>query len=124
MKQDLGSNFTLAEETAAATYTGAATEGAGVDHATGPAVSFLLTASAVGTTLDAKVQYSDNGTDWTDDDGASGNDTAITQLDDAGVAQLNVPNPQGRQSRVLSTSVGACVYAVVSVLGPNRHIAV
>lgn len=126
MKNDPGSNFTIGEETAAASYTDAATNGAGVDHANGPAVSFLISVSAVGTSLDAKVQYSDT-SDFavaTDDDGSSGNDSAITQITAAGTAQLNVPNPRGRYSRVVSTGVGAVVYSVTSVLGPLRHVGV
>ena len=41
---------------------------------------------------------------------------------DAATAQLNVPNPLGRYSRVLATSVGEVTYSVTSVLGPLRHI--
>ncbi len=124
MKTDPGSNFTIAEEIAAATYTDAATEGASVDHAAAPSASFFITASAVATSLNVKVQYSNDGSTWVDDDGSSGNETAITAMTGADTDQLDVPNPLGRYSRVLATGVGACVYAVVSVLGPLRHIAV
>ena len=107
----------------AASRTAAAYNGAAVDHADGPSASFFVSASAVGTSLDMKVQFSNDGSAWTDDDGASGNDTAITQLTAAGTAQLNVPNPRGRYSRVVATAVGTCVFGVTSVLGPLRHVA-
>lgn len=127
MKHDPGSNYTIAEEVAAASYTDAATNGAGVDHAKGPSVSFFISASAVGTSLDVKAQYSDTSdfaiaTDYPASDEA-GNDDAITQLVAPGTAQLNVPNPRGRFTRVVATGVGAVVYSVTSVLGPLRHIA-
>ena len=124
MKNDPGSNYTLGEEVAAASYVATTENGAGVDHANAPAVSFLISASAVGTSLDVKVQYSDT-SDFaiaTDDDGSSGNDSAVTQITAAGTAQLNVPNPRGRYTRVVATGVGTVVYGITSVLGPLRHV--
>ncbi len=128
MKNDPGSNYTLGEEVAAASYTDAATNGAGVDHSNAPSVSFFISVSAVGTSLDVKTQYA-NQSDFADavdypanDD--AGNDDAITQITAAGTAQLNVPNPRGRYTRVVATSVGAVIYGITSVLGPSRHVAV
>lgn len=127
MKTDPGSNFTIGEEVAAADYVAGAENGVGVDHADAPAVSFFLSVGDVtgGATVDMKLQHADaaNFSDAVDDDGASGNDTAITQITASGTAQLNCPNPQGRYSRVIVTvAVANAEACVVSVLGPNRHI--
>jgi len=127
MKHDPGSNYTLAEEVAAASYTDAATNGTGVDHAKGPSVSFFISVSAVGTSLNVKAQYADasdfsDAVDYPASDEA-GNDDAITEITAAGTAQLNVPNPRGRYTRVVATGVGAVVYSITSVLGPLRSVA-
>ena len=124
MKNDPGSNMTIAAAVASDTYTDAATEGASVDHSTAPAVTFFISTTAVGTTLDMKTQYSSDDSSWTDyaSGNAAGNDVSITQLDDAGSAKLDVPNPVSRYTRVLATSVGACEFCVVSVLGPLRSV--
>lgn len=126
MKGDPGSNYTIDEALAAKSYAAGDHEGASVDHANGPAASFFLSAGTIGAsgTVDAKVQYSDDDSTWADDDGSSGNDTAITQITAAGTAQLDVPNPMGRYSRVLLTvGTAACVVGVTSILGPLRHVA-
>lgn len=127
MKNDIGSNYTMAEEIAAALNTPGAVNGASVDHADGGSVSFFITAGTVVATgtLDAKTQYSDDGSTWVDYPASDPalNDDAITQLTAAGVAQLNVPNPRGRYSRVVATVGTANVtFGVVSVLGPLRHV--
>jgi hypothetical protein len=125
MRNDPGSHYAFGEEIPAASHAAGAVNGAGVDHAIGGAVAFFFSVGDVGGagTLDAKIQYSDNGTDWTDDDGASGNDSAITQVSATGTAQLNVPNPRARYSRVVAT-VGAnnVVFGCVSCAGPLRHV--
>jgi len=127
MRLDPGTNYTLAEEIAGKSHDAGAVNGAGVNHTTGASVSFFLTAGTFGAsaTLDAKVQYSNDNSNWTDDDGTTGNDSAITQLTAAGTAQLNVPAPRGRYSRVVATvAVAAVEFAVVSVMGPNRSVTV
>jgi hypothetical protein len=128
MRNDVKSNYTLAEATAAASHAVGAVNSASVDHADGSSVSFFISLSGVGTggTLDAKTQYSDNDSDWTDYPASdpAGNDDAITQLTAAGTAQLNVPNPRGRYTRVVSTvATDACVFGITSVLGPLRSVA-
>lgn len=127
MKMDIGSNYTVDEALAAKSYAAGTDAGAAVDHAAGPAVAFFISVGTVGTNagVDLKVQYSDDNSTWTDEpDTTAGNDTAITHITAAGDAQLNVPNPRGRYSRVfLTVSTDACVLGVTSVLGPLRHVA-
>lgn len=137
MRNDVKSNYTLAEAVAAKSWAhnvdhsslgNGIIAGASVDHAGGSSASWLLTVGTVGasSTIDAKLQYSDNGTSWTDyssSDG-TGNSGAMTQKTAAGSAQLSVGVPLGRYSRILVTvAVAASVVAVVSVLGPKRHVA-
>jgi len=125
MRLDPGSNYTIAEALAAKSYNAGAQNGASVDHANGPCASFLISVGTVGSsaTVDAKVQYSDDDTNWTDEpDATAGNDTEITQITAAGSALLHVPNPRARYSRVVVTvATAACVLGVSSVLGPLRH---
>lgn len=137
MKHDVKSNYTMAEAIAAKSWAhnvdhsslgNGIKASAPVDHANGPSASFFLTAGAFGSsaTLNAKLQYSDNGTNWTDypANDPAGNDAAMTAKTAAGTAQLNVVVPRGRYSRVLATvGVAAVEFGVVSVLGPLRHVA-
>lgn len=137
MKHDIKSNYTMAEHIAATSWThngdhsslGAGIKvGASVDHADGSTASFLITAGTFGSsaTLAAKLQYSDNGTTWTDypANDPAGNDAAMVTKTSAGSAQLNVVVPRGRYSRVHATvGVAAVVFGVVSALGPLRHVA-
>lgn len=120
MKGDPGSNYLLDGADVSCTDTTASLV---VDHANGPSCSFYLVTKSVGTSFNAKIQYSDDGSNYTDDDGTTGNSTAITAQTGADEDQLNVPNPRGRYSRLLCTAVGAVVSAAFSVTGPKRHIA-
>lgn len=127
MKIDVKSNYTTAAEVAAASYT-TVQNGAGVDHASGPSCTFVITAGTFGAsaTLDAKIQYSDDNTNWTDYPASdpAGNSKSITQMTAAGIARLHVVSPRGRYSRCVATpAVAAVVFGVVSVLGPLRHVA-
>lgn len=122
MKGDPGSTYVL--NSTDVSKTGDVADSPVIDHALYPTCSFFLRTKSVGTSFDAKLQYSDNGTDWTDDDGASGNDDAITQViaaDAVKEAQIDVPNPRARYSKLVCTSVGAVVAMCFSVAGPKRH---
>lgn len=137
MRNDIKSSNTLAECVAAKSWAhnvdhsslgNGIIAGASVDHATASSASFFLSVGTVGAsgTVDAKLQYSDNGTSWTDypSSDPAGNDAAMTQKIAVGTAQLNVVVPRGRYSRMLVTvGVAASVLSVTSVLGPKRHIA-
>lgn len=120
MKMDPGSSYALDAGDISATDDTASLV---VDHANAPSASFYIYCKSVATSLDAKLQYSDDGTDYTDMSTGYGNDTSITQLTAAGEAQLNCPNPLGRYTRLLATSVGAVVAIAFSVAGPKRHVA-
>jgi len=125
MLRDIKSSYMLAAALAATSQAAGTDNSASVDHSKANSVSFFINAGtfAASATLDAKLQYSDDNSAWTDEDGESGNDTSITQLTAAGTAQLNVVNPQGRYSRVVCVvGVDAVVYGVTSVLGPLRMI--
>lgn len=125
MLRDVKSSYTLAAALAAISQVAGTVNSASVDHSLANSASFMLNAGTFGAsaTLDAKLQYSDDNSNWTDEDGLSGNDTAVTQMTAAGISQLNVVNPQGRYSRVVATvAVAAVVFGVTSVLGPLRTI--
>ena len=127
MKGDIKSNYLLGEHIASASANTGTVNGATVDHVNGSSVSFLLSVGSVGAsgTLDAKTQYSDDNSTWTDYPAAdaAGNDDAITQIVAAGSAELHIPNPRGRYSRVVATvGVNAVVFGVTSVLGMLRHV--
>jgi len=125
MLRDVKSSYTLAAALAATSQAAGTDNSASVDHSLANSASFMINAGtfASGAKLNAKLQYSDDDSAWTDEDGASGNDTSITELSAAGVAQLNVVNPQGRYSRVVGVvTVDAVVYGITSVLGPLRTI--
>ncbi|HKJ76225.1 MAG TPA: hypothetical protein VKA64_03390 [Gammaproteobacteria bacterium] len=126
MKMDPGTHYNLARGVAPGDLTTGDHAGASVDHALAPSASFFIDVSGVGTggTVDAKLQYSDDDTTWTDEPNTdAGNDTAITQIDAAGNARIDVPNPRGRYSRVLVTvGTDTCVGQVTNVLGPLRSV--
>lgn len=119
MKGDPGSTYHLDATDVSAT--GATASSMVIDHSIYPCASYYIATKSVGTSFDAKVQMSDDNSTWVDEDGASGNDTAITQQTGADEDQLNVPNPQKRYSKVLCTAVGAVVSFCFVVAGPERH---
>lgn len=123
MRLDPGSNYTISEDLSALSRVAATTTTTAVDHAGGDCVSFLISCGTWATSLVATVQYSDNNSDWTaqTDDG-SGNDVSAT-LTEADSAQLDVPNPLGRYSRLSIVTGGTCVFSVTSILGPKRYVA-
>jgi len=126
MQNDVKSNYQLNESIAAASAAAGVVNGAAVDHAIGSSVSFFLSVGLVGAsaTVDMKTQYSADGTTWNDyTANGSNNDLAITQLTAVGSAQLNIPNPVDRYSRVVVTvGTANCTLSVTSVLGPLRHV--
>lgn len=126
MNGDPGSNYLIDEALAAQSYAAGAQNGAAVDHALYPAASFFISVGTVGSsaTVDMKLQHSDDNATWTDEVTGAGNDLSITQIDEAGDAQIDVPNPRARYSRVVVTvATAACVLGVVTVAGPKRHVA-
>lgn len=119
-KQDPGSNYVIAnvlsdvDADADTIYTTA------VDHLNALCVSFLFTVLTAATTMTATVQWSNNGTDYTDQtaDG-SGNDVSKTKNAATGSVQLDVPNPLGRYSRLKIVSTGDnAIFSCVAVSGP------
>lgn len=126
MKNDIGSNFTLASAVVPDAHTAGAINSNSIDHSTGPSGIFFLDVGTVGAsgTVDMKLQYSDDDSAWTDEpDTTAGNDTAITQITATGTATLKVPNPRARYSRVVVTvAVATCDLGVTSAIGPLRHV--
>lgn len=126
MRNDVKSNYALVAAMAAQTMTVGTANSTMVDHADAGSVSFLLSVGTVTGTVDVKSQYSDDGSAWTDypvNDEAR-NDDAIVQLTAPGSAELHIPNPRARYSRVVVTVGGtSAVLSVASVLGPLRHVA-
>lgn len=128
MKMDIGSNYTISQGLAPVSVAAAATDAsASVDHATAPCAMFILNTGAFssGARITMKLQYSDDGTTWTDDDGSSGNDytTSLTDGSTNNYATLNVPNPLGRYSRAyITVATDAVVNGIVNILGPNRSV--
>jgi len=86
---------------------------------------FIIDVGVVGSsgTLDVKLQYSDNNSDWTDDTDTPGNDWTATQITATGISTINVGNPRGRYSRVSCTvAVANILFGVSGVLGPLRTV--
>ena len=125
MKLDFGSNFEIGIGLAAGTHGSGTHNGASVDHQKGSCASFLIDVGTFATSLNVKVQYSDNDTDWTDEpapdmaDGYPGNDVDV-DITGTGLFQLNVPNPRGRYTRAVAASGGNNVMSIINVLGPKR----
>lgn len=128
MRNDVKSNYTIAQATVPDAHAAGTLNSASVDHADGGGVSFFIAVGTVGAsgTIDMKTQHSPDDTAWTDYPAAdpAGNDDAITQITATGVAQLNVPNPRARYTRVVTVvAVATSDLGVTSVLGPLRHVA-
>lgn len=128
MRNDIKSNYSLVESHPAISQVAGAVNGVAVDHANGSSVSFLISVGTVGSsgTIDAKTQYSPDNSAWTDypANDEAGNDDAITQIVAAGSAELHIPNPRERYSRiVVTTAAAASVVSAVGILGPLRHVA-
>jgi hypothetical protein len=126
MRYVLKDNFTFAVAFANASHAIGEHLPTVVDHAYGPSATFMIDVSDVGTggTLAAKLQYSDDGTNYTDYTSTGGNDTAITTITAAGDAILHIVNPLGRYTRCHCTvATDAVVFGVRSVVGPLRHVA-
>jgi hypothetical protein len=133
MKQDIFSNTTRSWPLAAisrahngGTGSDGIYAGTAIDMKDAQSVTFMIGAGTFGSsaTLNAKLQWSANGTTgWTDENGASGNGTAITAMTEAGTAELHVIVPQARYYRVLATvGVAAVVCGVAAIAGPLRHV--
>lgn len=127
MKGDVKSNYLLLASIAASSNGVGVVNGATADHVDGNSISFLISVGDVGAsgTLDVKTQYSDDDVSWTDypADDPAGNDDAVAQIVAAGSAELHIPNPRGRYSRVVATvGTNAVVFGVTGVLGMRRHV--
>jgi hypothetical protein len=126
MKRDIKSNCSLIEVLAAKSYAAGVENSAAIDMTDGASVSFLVSVGTVGSSasVNAKLQYSANGTTgWTDDTGSSGNTVAITAITAAGAARMHVISPMARYYRVVTTvGTAACVVGVTGVLGPLHHV--
>ena len=126
MRLDPMSNYIFAQQVPPASLgTGDHNSGM-VDHAQAHSASFIVSVGDIGTggTVDAKLQYSDDGSSWNDEpDDQAGNTVAIDQITASNeYAMVHAPNPRGRYSRVV-VSIGnnSVVASVSSMLGPRRH---
>ena len=122
---DLETNFTIAVGLAPVSVAAGTDAGASQDHAAGHSGAFILNTGAYGSgaTITMKVQYSDDNTTLTDDDGTTGNEYTGT-LTEAGILTLNVPNPMGRYTRAyITVATDAVVNGITNVLGPLRKVA-
>jgi hypothetical protein len=122
---DVKSNIKLLEHITASSKSTGATNGTTVDLQGYTNVSFLITCGTVGAsaTIDAKVQYSDNGSSWTDATTTDTGDTvAITQKTAVFSDRLHVVKPTHRYYRVVVTvGTAASVVGAVAALGGARH---
>ena len=92
MKMDPGSNYLMISGLAPASVATGDHETGHVDHAEAASASFLVDVGDVGSagTVDAVVQYSDDGSTWTNEpDGLAGNNTAIEQMTAVGQARVD-----------------------------------
>jgi len=127
MKMNIDENYTITQGLAPVSVAAGTDAGASVDHAVGPCAAFILNTGAFGSgaRITMKLQYSDDDTTWTDDDGSSGNDytTTLTDGSASDIAVLDVPNPLGRYSRAFITvATDAVVNGIVNIVGPLRSV--
>lgn len=105
---DIKTHVKLIEGLASKQYSAANRQTGVVDLSLYDSASFFLSAGAFGAsaTLDAKLQYSvDGSTNWTDEpDTTYGNSTSMTQKTSAGTAQFNIVKPRARYYRLDTTS--------------------
>lgn len=123
MKHDPGSNYAITEGLSALSRTAETYYTTAINHATtGDSAEFFLSCGTWATSLVATVQYSTNGSDYTDqtDDG-SGNAVSST-LTEAGSAELSVPNPLAQYSRLKVVIGGTCVFGVTNIAGPLLNV--
>jgi len=123
MRNDIGSNWTLAVGRAPVDTAASTVFSASVDHALGQTAFFAIDVGVVGVggTLDAVLQYSDDNATWVTDTTTPGNTLAITQVTATGVSFVNVANPRGRYSRIAVTvAVANVLFGVTSLVGPLR----
>jgi len=123
MRHDPGSNYAITEGLSALSRTAETYYTAAINHAaTGSSAEFFLTCGTFATSLVATVQYSSDGTNYTDqtDDG-SGNAVSAT-LTEAGSAELSVPNPLAQYSRLKVVIGGTCVFGVTNIAVPLEYI--
>jgi hypothetical protein len=126
MKMNLEENYTIAQGLAPVSVAAGTDAGATVDHANAPCAAFILNAGAFasGAAITMKVQYSEDDSTWSDDDGSSGNEYTV-KLTAAGITTLDVPNPMGRYTRAFITvATDAVVNGVVNISGPVRRVSV
>lgn len=122
---DVKSNVKLVEHITASSKSTGATNGNTLDLKGFTNVSFLISCGTVGAsaTIDAKMQYSDNGSSWTDATTAdTGFPVSITQKSAVFSDVLHVVKPTHRYYRVVVTvGTAASVVGVVGALGGARH---
>jgi hypothetical protein len=125
MHDDIKSNFVITVGLdASATVSAAAHSSTVIDMSKYMSAQFVFNCPDFNTTatLDGKIQMSDDNSTWADEDGASGNDTAITQAaaGDEGEQVLNVVNPQKRYYKAVwtvgTTTLTGCAFEVAGPL--------
>ncbi len=123
MRRDVKSNYSVTTSIASNLATPATLNGVGLDVSLGLSASFYIDVGAITGTVDAKLQYSDDNSTWTDEDGLSGNSTAITQLTATGNAQLDVVRAQEKYYRVVAVVAGTSAQiCVMAIAGPLKTI--
>lgn len=80
-------------------------------------VTFLVSVGALGTSISVAVEYSEDGTNWTEDV-----DRAVSAV--AGINEININNVQHAFYRVTVTNAGTSEYGVSAIVGPHRMVAV
>lgn len=126
-KADPGSNYIFEEIFNDPTLAAATHYSSAIDHSSGESATVLITTLVAATTLVATLQNSnDNGVldAWADQtaDGSK-NDISVDIGTDVGTAQLNIPNPIKRYSRIKFVVTGtACEIAATSCKGPRLMV--
>lgn len=121
MKSDPGSNYNIAELYAAASVAASTIYSDEMDHAKAQSGSYLISVGTYATSFVATLQHSPDNSVWTDEVAGAGNDISAT-LTEAGEAQIDVPNPRARYSRLKMVLGGTTVLAVVGISGPLLNI--
>jgi hypothetical protein len=123
---DIKSNIKISQHIAAASQAVGNADGTATDLAGFSNVSYLISCGTVGAsgTINAKVQYSNDGSTWVDATTAeTGEPVAITAKTAVFSDRLNITKPTKRFYRVrVAIGTAASVVSVTEVLGGARHL--
>jgi len=118
MKNDPSSNYDIVDVLDAKSRTVGTVYTAAVDLVNADCVAFLVSCGVWDTSFEVTLQYSDDGSTWTDEPDTEAGNTVSATLTEAGSALIKVPNPRARYIRLKIALGGTCVVSVTAISGP------